>query len=129
VFDPPFEQYASNGYFTSKNCMRELISATKLTKPILALLDPDTTRGGMSRSAVHAALLMAQGSYERWEFDVAESPSGQVLFDHLMDNEPIEWARIGHFQGASRHPTSCSTVIHAHPAALGRVSVRQTSRA
>eukprot|EP00966_Prymnesium_polylepis_P271978 6283893-Prymnesium_polylepis.1 len=38
----------TDGYFVSANCMRELVCAVRLGKPMIALVDPDTTKGGLS---------------------------------------------------------------------------------
>ena len=41
--------------FQSKNCMRELVSSTLMKKPIVALVDPDASRGGLSQKDVRVA--------------------------------------------------------------------------
>ena len=89
--------YCSNGYFTSKNCMRELVSSTTKGKEIIALIEPEANHGGLSLEQVHAFLVKAEGLFAKWAFD-AEAPCGQALYDHLFKREPIEWNRIGHFQ-------------------------------
>jgi len=88
--------YCSNGYFQSKNCMRELVASTRMRKPIIALIDNDASRGGLSLDEVHARLLKAEGSYAKWDLDAAATPSGQALYDHLFASEPIEWNRECH---------------------------------
>jgi len=108
--------YCSKGYFTSKNCMRELVASVNKQKELIAMVDPDASRGGLSLKEVHAQLLDADGMYVKWGFRTEESvregqeertaewhksteyPGGQVLYDHLAAYEPIEWNRIGHFQ-------------------------------
>ena len=87
--------YCSKGYFQSKNCMRELIAAKKKDKPILALVDPDASRGGLSTEEVKTQLVETEASYGKWNFDAATTPSGLVLYDHLFASDPIEWNRIG----------------------------------
>ena len=37
--------YCSKAYFKSKNCMRELVSAAKMGKEIIALVDLDASKG------------------------------------------------------------------------------------
>ena len=90
--------YCSDGYFRSQNCMRELVSSTVQQKPTIALLDMDMARGGLTQQQVHQRLLLAEDSYERWDFDRNETPSGRELYEALFATEPIEWTRIGHFQ-------------------------------
>ena len=75
--------------------MRELVSSTTMAKPIIALVEPDAPRGGLSLEEVRAQLLEAEGSYAKWGFDATTTPSGPALYDHLFANEAIEWNR-GH---------------------------------
>ena len=108
--------YCSRGYFTSKNCMRELVATYTMEKPIIALTEPDTSRGGLSLAEVHTQLSEADAMYVKWGFwteacikdeqgeHTAEChkgviwPGGEALYDKLYADEPIEWNRIGHFQ-------------------------------
>ena len=79
--------------------MRELVASTTRQKPIIALVDLDMSRGGMSLIEVHTQLLEADALYEKWAFNnESDAPRGKVLYDHLVTHEPIEWNRIGHFQ-------------------------------
>jgi len=88
--------YCSDGYFHSKNCIRELIATAKKNKPVIALIEPDKSRG-LSVQQVHEQILRAADHYMDWGIDDA-APHGQNLIDHVFANEPIEWNRIGHFQ-------------------------------
>ena len=94
--------YCSSGYFKSKNCMRELVSATSKQKPLIALIDPDASRGGLSLEQVHAQLLEADDLYLKWGFNCQHESiqvvRAQALFEHLFAFEQVEWNRIGHFQ-------------------------------
>lgn len=90
--------YCSSGYFKSKNCMRELVSSTVKLKPIISLVDTDGSRGGLTLEEVHKELIDGELSYAKWGFSAESTPSGQTLYDHLFQNEPIEWNRIGHFR-------------------------------
>ena len=92
--------YCSDGYFKSKNCMRELISATALEKLTIALVDPDASRGGLSSKEIREQLVEAEASYAKWDLIVSTTPSGEALFEHLFAYEPVEWNRIGHFRAA-----------------------------
>jgi hypothetical protein len=93
--------YCSKGYFQSKNCMRELVSAAGMGKPIIALIDPDASRGGMSLWEVRTQLFEAADKYEKWGFDFGTLHS-ERLYRELFAQEPIEWNRIGHFQARCR---------------------------
>ena len=73
--------YCSAGYFTSRNCMREITSATRMGKPMIALIDQDMSRGGLPMSEVHARLLAAEGSYAKWDFDAESKKEGKVGMD------------------------------------------------
>jgi hypothetical protein len=73
--------------------MRELVASTVKDKPIVAFIDPDASRGGLSIKEVHSQLLAAEASYVKWEFIEAVTPNGQVLYDHLFKAEHIEWNR------------------------------------
>ena len=86
--------FCSKGYFESKNCVIELRAAVTQHKPIIALVDPDASRGGLTRQQVHEQLRAAEGSYARWGFD-ANGPRGDELHAALFASEPIEWNRIG----------------------------------
>ena len=109
--------YCSEGYFASVNCMRELLRAVLLHKPIITLLEPEKRHGGLTLNQIKQQLLQADepfvhevtsvshaNKYAFWRLDreVAEwgfeMPSGQQLFDALCAIEPIEWNRIGAFQ-------------------------------
>ena len=85
--------YCSNGYFISKNCMRELVATTIKGKPTIALMDPESSHGGLSIKEVHTRLLEAEDSYSKWGFDAAQTPNGQALYDHLFRADAIEWNR------------------------------------
>eukprot|EP00966_Prymnesium_polylepis_P054373 1257084-Prymnesium_polylepis.2 len=78
------------------NCIRELIATAKKNKPVIALIEPDKSRG-LSVQQVHEQILQAAEHYKDWGIDDA-APHGQDLIDHVFANEPIEWNRIGHFQ-------------------------------
>ena len=90
--------FCSDGYFRSKNCMRELITATKMKKPIIPLLDTDTRRGGLTMLEVRSRLSMAESLFKSWGLSDPALPSCKELYEHLFAHEPIEWNRLGHFQ-------------------------------
>ena len=105
--------YCSSGYFVSKNCIREIVATTNLHKPVIALIDPETSHGGLSIEEVHRQLLQTDGMFEKWGFRPPDEsapsedrsliwPGGQALHNHIFQGgEPIEWNRIGHFQAVT----------------------------
>ena len=48
--------FCSEGYFTSKNCMRELVASVVKGKEIVALVDPEPNHGGLSQDEVESQL-------------------------------------------------------------------------
>ena len=96
--------FASDGYFSSPNCMRELLRATFNGKPVVPLLEPELNKGGLTCEQVLSQLVAAETKYYGWGLvDEMETwgfaqPSAQQLYAHLFAAEPIEWNRIGVFQ-------------------------------
>ena len=89
--------FCSKGYFVSKNCMIELRSSVAKAKPILALLDPEASHGGLTIEQVREQLVDADAHCGNWGFD-DDGPRGAELYEALFHDEPIEWNRIGDFQ-------------------------------
>ena len=89
--------YCSQGYFQSKNCLREIICAQRMGKAVIACVDHDQSRGGLTLAQIREQLHAAEGSYEKWGFD-GETPTGAQLYAKLFECEPLEWERIGAFQ-------------------------------
>ena len=90
--------YCSQGYFESKNCMIELRSTVRMKKPIIALMDPEKSKGGLTKEEVGAQLIEADASYAKWGFDGDGGPKGEELFAALYAADYIEWNRIGCFR-------------------------------
>ena len=59
--------YCSNGYFTSKNCMRELVSASLMGKPIISLVDLDQVCDCAEACAEEGAGPGLPASWFAWE--------------------------------------------------------------
>jgi len=80
--------------------MREIVAATAKGKPMIALIELDASRGGLSLEEVNTQLLEADALYDKWGFNLAgeNSLNGAALYAHLFAQDPIEWNRIGHFQ-------------------------------
>lgn len=89
--------FASKGYFQSKNCMIELVASVKEKKPIITLIDPDASRGGLTVQQINQDLIDAGRRYERWGFE-SDAPGHGLLSGELFNLDPIEWNRIGAFQ-------------------------------
>lgn len=118
--------YCSEGYFQSRNCVRELVAAHKKQTPVITLIDL-AHKGGLSLRAIRSSLYRADElAVHKWNFKShADSPSrtreyhgkfvwpgAEALHEYLFEHPAIEWKRIGHFQdvvrrGASRH-TRCA---------------------
>ncbi len=66
-------------------------------KTILALMEPDVSRGGLTKQQVKEQLLEADANYVKWGF-VDDGARGDSLYAALFADEPVEWNRIGLFQ-------------------------------
>ena len=78
--------------------MIELRASVKQGKLIIPLVDPDASKGGLTKQQVREQLIKAEEScFEKWGFGDT-GPSAEELFAALFVNEPIEWNRIGAFQ-------------------------------
>ena len=53
-----------------------MVSTTRLGKPIVALMDSDKTRGGLTVEEVRAQLLEAEGRFKSWGFKAGTTPGG-----------------------------------------------------
>ena len=95
--------YCSDGYIKSKNCMIEIRSTVKMGKPIIPVLDPDKTRGGLTKEQIREQLIESDGKWEKWGFntDGLGEAKGEQLYNTLFSFEPIDWNRIGAFQDVS----------------------------
>jgi hypothetical protein len=82
--------FCSRGYFQSKNCMREIRSCTAKSKPMVAVLDPDSKAGALSLDEVKAELIAANGTYDTWGFTDDGGPDGEACIASLLAEEPIE---------------------------------------
>ena len=106
-------------YFRSRACARELFRAVLQGKPLIALLEPDERRGGLSRQAIAHLLISARfpivgasssspethtwtaqwaldGEVLEWGFPA--TPTGEQILSALFMDPPIEWNRLSAFQ-------------------------------
>lgn len=89
--------FVSRGYFSSVNCLREVVAATSQGKPIVLMHDPDRARGGGPIAEL-----------------VAECDSKLAPLVFTTRREPIEWHRIPwHFQLISLKELAAQLLMHA----------------
>ena len=90
----------------SISCLRELLRAVILQKPITLLVgEPEGSHGGVSRDEIWRRLEQACQSLDEWGLadEVAawgrDSPPTPVeIFDAIFARPPIEFSRLGPFQ-------------------------------
>ena len=104
--------FCTAGYADSRNCMRELRRAVQQGKPLIALLEPEARRGGVTEEGMRSQLIAAEecraasgeasgpGTPSR-RADDSTPRSGAELADALFAQEAIEWNRLGAFQDVS----------------------------
>ena len=96
--------FCSTGYFSSKNCMRELLLAVVSEKPIVVLCETDRQRGGVSAQEVTSLLREVESRYAGWGLETEllnwgyTLPSTDELLSTLYARTWIEWSRITPFQ-------------------------------
>lgn len=109
--------FVSEGYFESKNCVRELLVAALAKKEMITVLELDVNRWktlknvssrGSSlldvfKGEIFTKLLLAEERFdewfssEKWYYE-SECPTAQALFEELFRWPPIEWNRLTDFQ-------------------------------
>ena len=110
--------FISEGYFSSENCMREILRAVVTGKPIITLMESEVGKGGVTQERVLQQLGDAAAPCEKngaqypskfamWKLTKEmtdwgyEMPGTDALYAAIFDKEPIEWNRIGAFQDVS----------------------------
>ena len=89
--------FVSSGYFSSQNCMRELMRAVVTQKPMVCLMEPEPARGGMTREQVRASLEAADAKCIEWGLNDEVAAWGYPMLKAkqlriaLYANEAIEW--------------------------------------
>ena len=71
--------FVSHGYFISQNCMRELLRAVALSKPIITLLESEPSKGAISSAEVLVRLEHAETLFEKWNLDEEMRAAGLPL--------------------------------------------------
>ena len=110
--------FCTDKYFKSRACAREIFRALLRGKPLIAVLEPDESRGGLTREAIVALLTTARFPphsqanapatmtwAEKWGLDgevrawgYAAIPTGEGIVAALFALAPIEWNRFTAFQ-------------------------------
>ena len=95
---------AAEGYFTSINCLRELLVAMVRSVPVIALLD-----GSLSVAKIRKLLSQAErdlGGKGPWgglakedSFANQTLPSARAIFEALCEvSRPLEWSKVKTYQ-------------------------------
>jgi hypothetical protein len=109
--------FVSEGYFESKNCVRELLVAAQARKEMITVLELDVNRWKTVQKAptrntalldllkgeIFTKLLQAEERFDEWFaleqwYIEGARPTAQGLFDDLFRQDPIEWNRLTEFQ-------------------------------
>ena len=77
--------------------MVELHATVREKKRIIALVDSDVSRGGLTVTEVREQLCKADTLQSEWGF-TDDGLNGTELYEALFREDPIEWNRIGAFQ-------------------------------
>jgi len=119
--------FISDGYFSSPNCMRELLRAMHMKKPLLTLMESERRKGALTREEVRMRLKEANENYAKWgladEMDAWRfpQPSAQQLYDVIFGaREPIEWNRLGIFQDVTLRQIADATLQATLPDTQGK---------
>ena len=102
--------FCTEKYFQSRACAREIFRAVLRGKPLIAMLEPDASRGGLTRAAIEALLTTARypphdqtwaakwaldGEVQAWGY--AAIPTCEQIVAALFALPPIEWNRFTAF--------------------------------
>lgn len=94
--------FCSGGYFRSQNCMRELLAAVALGKPMITVIELEWRHGGIDEETVLSELQIADERYLKqwgdanlgdevatWLQEWEMSDAGRMLCERLVRGEPI----------------------------------------
>ena len=123
--------FCSQDYFQSKNCMREIRAAVERGIPLLAVLELDSTKGGLQEYEIKEQLLAGwrdregcwrrvEETYAAWGFQGGPRPEDLVAA--LFATEPIEYERIGEY-AQSPCPPKATPVAISRPLTDGGLCV------
>ena len=114
--------FYSQGYTNSVNCVRELLRAFVMQKPLILLVESEMSRGGLMLDDLRVQLSAARGRCARWGLTgEVESwgytiPTVDELHEALMAHEPIEWNRLGSLQDVTMRLIAERLLPEAPPA-------------
>ena len=94
--------------------MRELTHTVHVGKPLICVIEPDPTRGGLSRDEVKEQLECAKrASYDKWGFAKGTTPDSGALYNALYERvAPIEWNRLHPFQAVTVRMIAVRTYLN-----------------
>ena len=101
--------FASEGYFSSANCMRELLRGAFHGKQLLLMLEQQDKSASFSLEEVRQKLAEADAKYAQWGLSSEmrnwgfPPPSIATLLTQLCATAPIEWNRLTAFQEVTCH--------------------------
>ena len=87
-------------------CMHLTPYVSPVYLQVVAALDLDQSRGGLTLQQIHEQLHTAEKEmYAKWDFD-ATTPSAEALYKYLFEDKEhiLEWNRIGAFQVRPHQP-------------------------
>ena len=92
--------YCSDGYFRSKNCLREVVATVKKRKPVVLVWEPDPNKGGAPVEALKDELRAQADNFVKWSFDATVQECEDYIFrESQLDGRPtVPWVRIYDFQ-------------------------------
>ena len=85
-----------------------------MSKPIIALIDSDESRGGLSCSVIRQQLEQTKLAHGF----AGEEGGGEILFRALFASAPIEWNRLGYFQDVTLRLIALRLLPKNHPPAF-----------
>jgi hypothetical protein len=128
--------FTTTSYFCKKNSMKELYRAVVQRRPILAMLEPDTTQeGGLTQAAITEMLTSEQldgvkfewlkKQHGKWAKEGAlapdafdHAPSGAEVAASLFAVNPVEWNRLPHFQDVTIRLIAERGILHSEAGKL-----------
>ena len=105
--------FVVDGYFSSLKCMRELLRAMWLRKPIAVLVEPDADKGGLTGEQIRQQIDAACANFGKWglkkelrEWGLPTPPTAQEIFEALFPSDanappPLEWSPLSLYQNCT----------------------------
>ena len=86
------------------------LAQVRMQKSIIVVIDPDASKGGLTRQQVNEQLHQEESLYTSWGL-ASDELGPDTLFEGLFAFEPIEWNRLGCFQARSVAIALCCTPL------------------